>query len=171
MMRRAAIAVGALTLSACSPPAASNSPSVEPKGDGHRASAAQMGSPRAATEKGIGMRPMEILIASDSAQLRAKMADNEAARALSAMLPLKIQMRDHLRQEKTGVLPSALPGDDRQTEFSVGTLGLWGDRDFVIYYRAGHVPPPGIVVLGNVQGDLSLFDNSDGVSISLRQAD
>ncbi len=117
------------------------------------------------------MRPMEILIASDSAQLRAKMADNEAARALSAMLPLKIQMRDHLRQEKTGVLPSALPGDDRQTEFSVGTLGLWGDRDFVIYYRAGHVPPPGIVVLGNVQGDLSLFDNSDGVSISLRQAD
>jgi hypothetical protein len=130
-----------------------------------------MGSPGTATEKGIGMRPMEILIASDRAQLSAKLADNEAARALSAMLPLKIQMRDHLRQEKTGVLPSALPDGERQTEFSVGTLGLWGDRDFVIYYRAGHVPPPGIVVLGQVRGDLSQFDNSDGVTISLRQAD
>jgi hypothetical protein len=163
--------IGAIGLIGCSPPAASNNPSIEPKRDGHGASATQMGSPRAATEKGIGMRPMEIVIASDSAQLSAKLADNETARALAAMLPLKIQMRDHLRQEKTGILPSALPGGDRQTEFSVGTLGLWGDRDFVIYYRSGHVPPPGIVVLGNVQGDLSLFDNSDGVTISLRQAD
>ncbi len=170
-MLRAAIAIGALTLSACSPPAASNSPSVEPKGDGHVASAAQMGSPRTAMEKGISMRPMEILITSDSVQLSAKLADNEAARALAAMLPLKIQMRDHLRQEKTGVLPSAVPGGDRQTEFSVGTLGLWGDRDFVIYYRTGNVPAPGIVVLGQVQGDLSLFDNPGGVTISLRQAD
>lgn len=117
------------------------------------------------------MRPMEILIASDNAQLTAKLADNEAARALAAMLPLKIQMRDHLRQEKTGVLPSALPGGDRQTKFAVGTLGLWGDRDFVIYYRAANVPAPGIVVLGHVRGDLSLFDNSDGVAISLRQVD
>lgn len=170
-MRRAAIAIGALMLGACSPPAASNSPGVETKGDGYGASAAQMGSPRAATEKGIGMHPMEILIASDSAQLSAKLANNEAARALAAMLPLKIQMRDHLRQEKTGVLPAGLPGGDRQTEFSVGTLGLWSDRDFVIYYRAGNVPAPGIVVLGHVRGDLSLFDNSDGVTISLRQAD
>lgn len=170
-MRRAVIAIGVLTLSACSPPAASNSPSIEPNGDGHGASAAQMDSPHAATEKGIGMVPMEILIASDSAQLSAKLADNEAARALAAMLPLKIQMRDHFRQEKTGVLPSALSGGDRQTEFSVGTLGLWDDRDFVIYYRAGHVPSPGIVVLGQVRGDLSLFDNSHGVTISLRKAD
>ena len=170
-MRRAVIAIGALTLSACSPPAASNSPSVEPKRDGHGASAAQMGSPRAATEKGMSMRPMEIVIASESAELSAKLADNEAARALAAMLPLKIQMRDHLRQEKTGVLPSPLPGGDWQTEFSVGALGLWGDRDFVIYYRAGRVPAPGIVILGQVRGDLSQFDNSDGVTISLRQAD
>ncbi len=117
------------------------------------------------------MRPMEIVIASNSAQLSAKLADNETARALAALLPLKIQMRDHLRQEKTGVLPSALPVGDRQAEFSVGTLGLWGDRDFVIYYRAGHVPAPGIAILGHVQGDLSLFDNSEGVTIALRQAD
>jgi len=117
------------------------------------------------------MRPIEILITSDRAQVSAKLADNMAARALAEMLPLNIQMRDHLRQEKTGVLPSALPGGDRQAEFSVGTLGLWGDRDFVIYYRAGHVPAPGIVILGHVQGDLSLFDNSDGVTISLRRAD
>lgn len=103
--------------------------------------------------------------------MSAQLADNVAARALAEMLPLKIQMRYHLRQEKTGILPSPLPDGDRQAEFSVGTLGLWGDRDFVIYYRAGHVPLPGIVVLGQIGGDFSLFDNSDGVMISLRPAD
>lgn len=171
MMRRVTIVMGALASSACSPPAASNGSGVEPVGADHSATVLENGSAQTENEKGIGMRPMEIWITSDRAQLSAHLADNEAARALAAMLPLKIQMRDHLRQEKTGVLPSALPGGDRQTEFSVGTLGLWGDRDFVIYYRAGHVPPAGIVILGQVGGDLSLFDNSDGVVISLRQAD
>jgi hypothetical protein len=81
--------------------------------------------------------------------------------------------RRFARLKVPSILPRlmALPGGDRQTEFSVGTLGLWDDRDFVIYYRAGQVPPPGIVVLGHVRGDLSLFDNPGGVTISLRQAD
>lgn len=90
------------------------------------------------------------------------------ARALAAMLPLKISMRDHLRQEKTGKLPSPLPEGERQRDFSAGTIGLWGDRDFVIYYRDGRVPSPGIVVLGQVRGDVSLFDDPGPVTISLQ---
>jgi hypothetical protein len=170
MMRRVAILIGALALSACSSPAASNGSGVEPVGEDHRATAVLSGSGQTQIDKGVTMRPIEILIASDRAQLSAKLADNEAARALAAMLPLKIQMRDHLRQEKTGILPLPLPGGDRRAEFSVGTLGLWGGRDFVIYYQAGQVPAPGIVILGHVQGDLSVFDNSDGVTISLQRA-
>ena len=77
------------------------------------------------------------------------------------MLPLTIEMRDHLRQEKTGNLPSPLPELPRQTEFSAGMLGLWGDDDFVIYYRSGRVPEPGIIVLGQVTGDLSMFKGSE----------
>jgi len=117
------------------------------------------------------MSQKQILISSDRGQLSAKLADNDAARALVKMLPLQIRMRDHLRQEKTGVLPTALPEGERQAHFSVGTLGLWGDRDFVIYYDEGRVPQPGIVVLGQVSGDVSQFDNPDGVTISLRLVD
>lgn len=113
----------------------------------------------------------QVLITTDRGQLKARLADNESARALVKMLPLQIQMRDHLRQEKTGVLPLALPEGDRQADFSVGTLGLWGDRDFVIYYREGSVPQPGIVILGQVNGDLSQFDNANTETISVQHSD
>ncbi|GLR47651.1 cyclophilin-like fold protein [Sphingomonas astaxanthinifaciens] len=111
----------------------------------------------------------EVLISTEQAQFSARLADNASARALATQLPLRLQMRDHLRQEKTGVLPSALPDGERQRDFSVGTLGLWEDRDFVIYYAKGRVPPPGIVILGQVEGDLSEFDNADAVTVSLRR--
>jgi hypothetical protein len=62
------------------------------------------------------------------------------------MLPITIDMRDHLRQEKTGNLPSSLPAIERQLAFSTGTLGLWSSNHFVIYYRDGRVPQPGIVI-------------------------
>ena len=66
-------------------------------------------------------------------------------RSLIQMLPITIDMRDHMRQEKTGNLPSPLPEIARQRDFAVGTLGLWGPDHFVIYYRSGRVPQPGIV--------------------------
>lgn len=95
----------------------------------------------------------------------ATLGDNAAARALGAQLPLTITMRDHLRQEKTGSLPRSLPEGERRRDFTAGTLGLWGDGDFVVYYRAGRVPPPGIVPLGAVAGDVSLFDRPGTVTV------
>jgi hypothetical protein len=99
-----------------------------------------------------------ILISSERGQVTAELVDNEATRTLVRMLPVTIEMRDHLRQEKTGNLPSPLPVVRRQPDFSAGTLGLWGDDDFVIYYRNGRVPAPGIIVLGRVLGDVAIFD-------------
>lgn len=113
------------------------------------------------------MANTEILIMNGEGQLRARLSDNNTAKALARMLPLRLEMRDHLRQEKTGQLPSRLPDGERQTEFSVGTLGLWEDRDFVIYYDEGSVPAPGIVVVGQVSGDLSQFNHPDDVTVSL----
>src|SRR5690348_12435848 len=101
------------------------------------------------------MSQARILIASDRRSVTADLVDNDAARTLVRLLPLTIEMRDHLRQEKTGNLPSPLPESKRQTEFAVGMLGLWGSDDLVIYYRDGRVPQPGIIVLGRVNGDLS----------------
>ncbi len=76
--------------------------------------------------RGPAMANQRIVISSDWGRLSAELVDNSATRALVRMLPLTLEMRDHLRQEKTGTLPSPLPEVQRQTAFSSGTLGLWG---------------------------------------------
>ena len=120
---------------------------------------------------GPAMAQERVLISSDWGKVTAELVDNDAARALVRMLPLTIEMRDHLRQEKTGDLPSPLPAVERQLDFSAGTLGLWGPDHFVIYYRNGRVPQPGIVLLGRVTGDVSIFDRPGPVTIRVERAD
>lgn len=111
-----------------------------------------------------------IRISSEWGDVTAHLSDNPAAQALSAMLPLTIEMNDHLRQEKTGHLPKSLPAAPRQRAFSAGTLGLWSSGDIVIYYRDGRVPSPGIVILGQVEGDVSIFDRPGKVKITVDKA-
>ncbi len=86
------------------------------------------------------MAQERILISSDWGEVTAELVDNDATHTLVRMLPLTIEMRDHLRQEKTGNLPSSLPAIERQLDFSAGTLGLWSSNHFVIYYRDGTRP-------------------------------
>jgi hypothetical protein len=86
------------------------------------------------------------------------------------MLPITIDMRDHIRQEKTGNLPSSLPEIARQRDFAAGILGLWGPDHFVIYYSSGRVPHPGIVILGKVTGDFSIFDRPGSIAIRIERA-
>lgn len=110
-----------------------------------------------------------ILISSDWGNISAELADNAATRSLVEMLPLTIDMRDHLRQEKTGNLPSPLPEVARQLDFSAGTLGLWGSDDFVLYYLGGQVPAPGIIILGKVVGDVSVFNRPGPITIRVER--
>jgi hypothetical protein len=114
---------------------------------------------------GFAMAQDRILISSDWGKVTAELVDNAATKSLVKMLPLTIEMRDHLRQEKTGNLPSPLPPVERQLDFSTGTLGLWNSDHFVIYYRDGRVPQPGIILLGRVTGDVSIFDRPGPVTI------
>jgi hypothetical protein len=118
---------------------------------------------------GPAMAQERILISSDWGQVTAELVDNSATRSLVQMLPLSIEMRDHLRQEKTGNLPSPLPAVERQVDFSTGTLGLWSSNHFVIYYRGGRVPQPGIILLGRVTGDVSIFDRPDPVTVRVER--
>ncbi len=118
---------------------------------------------------GPAMAQERILISSSWGNVTAELADNEATRALVGMLPVTIEMRDHLRQEKTGELPSPLPAVARQTAFSKGTLGLWSSDQFVIYYREGRVPQPGIITLGQVTGDVSIFDRPGPVTVRVER--
>ncbi len=110
-----------------------------------------------------------ILISSDWGKFTAELADNDATRALVQMLPLTVEMRDHLRQEKTGNLPSPLPAVEWQLVFSTGTLGLWISNHFVIYYRDGRVPQPGIILLGRATGDVSIFDRPGSVTVRVER--
>lgn len=119
---------------------------------------------------GPAMAQERILISSDWGKVTAELVDNQAARALLQMLPLTIDMRDHLRQEKTGNLPSPLPEVERQLDFSPGTLGLWSSDHFVIYYRAGHVPQPGIILLGRASGDVSVFDRPGPFTVRIERS-
>src|SRR3954462_3023369 len=102
------------------------------------------------------MAQERILISCDWGKVTAELVDNHATRSLVRMLPLTIEMRDHLRQEKTGLLPASLPEVERQRNFAAGTLGLWNSNHFVIYYRDGRVPEPGIIVLGKTTGEVSI---------------
>jgi hypothetical protein len=119
---------------------------------------------------GPSMAQERITISSEWGEVSAELADNDAARSLQRLLPLTIEMRDHLRQEKTGNLPSPLPEIRRQLPFEKGTLGLWSSDHFVIYYREGHVPQPGIVFLGKVTGDVSIFDRPGPVKVRIKTA-
>jgi len=111
------------------------------------------------------MAQERILISSEWGNVKAELVDNDATRALVQMLPVTIEMRDHLRQEKTGDLPSPLPPVSRQTGFSKGTLGLWSADHFVIYYKEGRVPQPGIIILGKVTDDVAIFDRPGPVTV------
>jgi hypothetical protein len=110
-----------------------------------------------------------ILISSEWGTVTAELVDNNATRSLVRMLPLTIEMRDHLRQEKTGNLPSPLPAVERQLDFSIGTLGLWSSNHFVIYYRSGRVPQPGIILLGRVTDDISIFDRPGSITVRIER--
>jgi hypothetical protein len=118
---------------------------------------------------GPAMAQQRILISSDWGKITAELVDNNATRSLVQMLPLTIEMRDHLRQEKTGNLPSSLPAVERQFDFSTGTLGLWSSNHFVIYYREGRVPQPGIILLGRMTDDVSIFDRPGAVTVRLER--
>jgi len=120
---------------------------------------------------GPAMAQERVLISSDWGRVTAELVDNDATRALVRMLPLTIEMRDHLRQEKTGNLPSPLPQIERQLDFSTGTIGLWGSNHFVIYYRDDRVPQPGIILLGRVTGDVSIFDRPGPVTVRVERVD
>ena len=72
---------------------------------------------------GAAMAQEQILISSDWGNVKAELVDNEATRSLVRMLPVTIEMRDHLRQEKTGDLPSPLAPVPRQTAFLQGHAG------------------------------------------------
>jgi hypothetical protein len=86
--------------------------------------------------------------------------DTPAARALAAMVPLRVSLDDPMGQAKSGKLPSPIDvtGATRVFDPSVGELYYWAPSHTiaVFYDDLGQtVPPPGLVRLGVVGSGLS----------------
>jgi hypothetical protein len=104
----------------------------------------------------------------------ATLNQTQAARDFAAILPLTIEMDDHLRREKTGIIPKRLsertPGSKT---YDKGDLGYWRPRNtFVIFYRDDglDIPGPGIVVLGKLDSGAEVFDIPGSVDVRVEIA-
>jgi hypothetical protein len=101
----------------------------------------------------------------------ATLNDSEAARDLVSMLPLSIQMRDHLGREKTGRIPKPLSERTQGSPtYEKGDLGYWRPGgNFVIFYRHDGltIPSPGIVLLGKIDAGTEVFDVPGSVNVTV----
>ena len=92
------------------------------------------------------------------------LADTEAARAFTAMLPLTLDMEELNGNEKKKELPSPLPTDaSRPGTIRNGDLLLWGSRTVVVFYRTFE-SPYAYTRLGRV-------DDPSGLPLSLGRND
>lgn len=115
-----------------------------------------------------------IRIRIDGKVVAATLNDTDAARDFAAMLPLTIQMDDHLRREKTGVIPKPLSARTAGSRsYEKADLGYWRPRNsFVVFYRQDglEIPSPGIVVLGRLDSGAEAFDVPGAIEVRVEIA-
>lgn len=114
-----------------------------------------------------------IRIRTNGETVTATLNDSAAARDLWRMLPLTLRMDDHLRREKTGVLPGRLSGESGGSPtYALADLGYWPPRgSFVIFYRQDgmRIPSPGIVILGRIDAGVEIFDRPGPVEVTVER--
>ena len=94
------------------------------------------------------------------------MADTDAGPRLLDMLPLTIEMRDHMRQEKTGYLPRAfLQGNGSRLQSGYARPLEQQSLRHLLSRRT--VPQPGIRIFGQVEADVSIFDRAGDVTVEI----
>jgi hypothetical protein len=98
---------------------------------------------------------MKITITIDEQTFDATLTESAAARDLVAQLPLTIDMVDHGQVEKTGPLPSplSLEGQPDGADPDVGDLGYYAPGHDLVLYYGDQSSFPGIVILGQLDGD------------------
>jgi len=128
--------------------------------------------------------PSSIAFAEEGQRIRIRMGEqsvtatlnnSDAARDLVKMLPVTLEMRDHMRREKTGHLPGPLSERTRGVPtYATGDLGYWRPGgNFVIFYLHDGltIPSPGIVPLGKVDSGVEIFDIPGSVSVTVELID
>jgi hypothetical protein len=105
------------------------------------------------------------------------LTDTPAARGFAAMLPVTIVARDLFGQAKAGKLPRTLAVEDTAgvSQYSIGDLGYWspsGDLAIFCADDGQSLPPPGLVRLGAVDGELNaVADAGNHSTMTIELAD
>lgn len=116
---------------------------------------------------------MKIHLKLNGKVIPATLADNEAAREFTAMLPLTITMHDLFNREKFGPLPGAISGRGTRTRaYEVGDMICWAPGpDLAIFHRHdGQKIRGGFHVLGRLDGDAQEFRVPGPLKVSIEVA-
>ena len=103
----------------------------------------------------------EITITIGSSVVNAVLDDTAAAREFAEALPVTVSMTRMGDHEYYSALPAPLSeeGNTLQTGYEVGDLAFWTPGDlFALYFDEPQREPEGLMILGHITSDLSVFD-------------
>lgn len=106
----------------------------------------------------------------DGREYRATLNDTGASREFAALLPLDMEMGDHLRREKVARLPQAISIADAPVKpFEAGDIAYWAPgEDLAIFYTSeGSSSVSGLYLLGTLSGGFEALENA-GAPVRVR---
>ncbi|EER47450.1 hypothetical protein AM305_07213 [Actinobacillus minor NM305] len=93
--------------------------------------------PNAAAENTVKYRGNTMNITIGQSTFSTELADTKAAQELTALLPLTLEMQDHLSNEKFAELPKDLSRNDQAVgRIEAGDIMLWGGNTLVVFYES-----------------------------------
>lgn len=124
------------------------------------------------TSENTAMNETKITLTIGNEKIDAVLNDSSAAKEFQAMLPLTLSMTRMGEHEYYDALPQPLThAEDLQTGYTVGDLAFWTPGDlFALYFDEPENEPKGLMILGQITSDLSVFDklgNPEEVRIEL----
>lgn len=102
-----------------------------------------------------------IIILIGTSEISAVLNDSAAAQEFKSMLPTTLSMTRMEEHEYYGSLEQNLTHEsDLQTGYTVGDLAFWTPGNlFALYFDEPDKDPKGLMILGRITTDLSVFDN------------
>lgn len=93
--------------------------------------------PNAAAENTVKYRGNTMNITIGQSTFSTELTDTKAAQELTALLPLTLEMQDHLSNEKFAELSKALSRNDQAAgRIEAGDIMLWGGNTLVVFYES-----------------------------------
>jgi flavodoxin len=115
-----------------------------------------------------------ITITVGDTEMTAVLNDSKAAQEFKNSLPTTVSMTRMGEHEYYGSLETPLTETENlQTGYEIGDLAFWTPGDlFAVYFDEPEEAPSGLMILGNITSDMSIFDNLDSnVEMQIKIAD